>query len=105
MSGTAAPFARFGTGTELARLRDWDEILLETVVSLPLVDLDAATAGAASAEGARLLDLAAGDPAGSETVSVATRVVSATQGSVQAVSTDKLNYLNCLMGEQSKRVL
>ena len=78
VSGTAAPFARFGTGTELARLRDWDEILLETVVSLPLVDLDAATAGAVSAEGARLLELAIGEPAGSETVSVATRAVSAT---------------------------
>ena len=77
VSGTAAPFARFGTGTELARLRALDEILFETVVSLPLVDL-AATAGAVSAEGALLLDLAAGEPAGSHAVSVATRAVSAT---------------------------
>ena len=28
-SGTAAPFARIGTGTELALLRDLDEILFE----------------------------------------------------------------------------
>ena len=63
MSGTAAPFDRLGTGTELALLssrRDADVILLEMLASLPLDALDAATAGAVSAEGARLLDLDAG---------------------------------------------
>ena len=38
----------------------------------------AATAGAVSAEGALDLDRATGEPAGSDTVSVATRAVSAT---------------------------
>ena len=76
MSGTAAPFARIGTGTELALLRDLDEILLEIGTSLPLVL--AATAGAVSAEGALDLDRATGEPAGSDAVSVATRAVSAT---------------------------
>ena len=76
VSGTAAPFARIGTGTELALLRDLDEILFEIGTSLPLVL--AATAGAVSAEGALDLDRATGEPAGSDAVSVATRVVSAT---------------------------
>ena len=79
VSGTAAPFARFGTGTELALLRCLrDEVLLETAIPLPLDADAAATAGAVSAEGARLLDRATGDAAGSEVVSVATRVVSTT---------------------------
>ena len=77
VSGTAAPFARIGTGTELALLRDLDEILLEIGTSLPLTVL-AATAGAVSAEGALDLDRATGEPAGSDAVSVATRAVSAT---------------------------
>ena len=75
VSGTAAPFARPGTGTEL--LRDLDEILFEIGTSLPLWVL-AATAGAVSAEGALDLDRATGEPAGSDAVSVATRAVSAT---------------------------
>ena len=94
VSGTAAPFARFGTGTELARLRVLDEILFEIVVSFPLVVL-AATAGAVSAEGALLLDLAAGEPAGSDAISVATRAVSATPLPAvckTASREDKLNY-------------
>ena len=77
VSGTAAPFARLGTGTELALLRDLDEILFEIGTSLPLLVL-AATAGAVSAEGALDLDRATGEPAGSDAVSVATRAVSAT---------------------------
>ena len=77
VSGTTAPFARLGTGTELALLRDLDEILFEIGISLPLLVL-AATAGAVSAEGALDLDRATGEPAGSDAVSVATRAVSAT---------------------------
>ena len=59
VSGTAAPFARIGTGTELELLRDLDEILFEIGTSLPL-DVLAATAGAVSAEGALDLDRATG---------------------------------------------
>ena len=77
VSGTTAPFARLGTGTEPALLRDLDEILFEIGIFLPLLVL-AATAGAVSAEGALDLDRATGEPAGSDAVSVATRAVSAT---------------------------
>ena len=75
MSGTAAPFDRLGTGTELALLRsrrDAGVILLEMFASLPLDALGAANAGAVSAEGALLLDLDVGLAAGSDAALVAT---------------------------------